>query len=130
YYQCKGEKAENTLVDDNEEEKEREQEHQQCSHGSAPDDELWGVQGTRTTPGVQKITSYFCAIMTLEEAAETFLRVFRRKMSPRQALNLLKPVGNSFAAQENKKIKEILDQGQHKDTSQQEHEDLHRKETI
>jgi hypothetical protein len=129
YYQCKGEKAKNTLIDDNEEEG-REQEHQQCSHGSAPDDELWGVQGTRTTPGVQKITSYFCAIMTLEEAAETFLRVFRRKMSPRQALNLLKPVGNALAAQEDKKVKEIFDQGQHKASSQQEQEDLHREKTI
>jgi hypothetical protein len=129
YYQCKGEKAGNTLVDNNEE-KNTEQEHQQCSHGSAPDDELWGVQGTRTTPGVQKITSYFCAIMTLEEAAETFLRVFRRKMSPRQALNLLKPVGNALAAQEDKKVKEIFDQGQHEDSSQQEQEDLHREKTI
>ena len=51
YYQCKGGKIENPLIDDKEEE-EREQEQKQCSHGSAPDDELWGVQGTRTTPGV------------------------------------------------------------------------------
>ncbi len=129
YYQCKGEEMEK-IVGDNTEEKNTGQEHKKCCHGSAPGDELWGVQGTRTTPGVQKIISYFCAIMTLEEAAETFSRVFRRKMSPRQALNLLKPVGNALAAQEDKKVKEIFDQGQHKDSSQQEQEDLHREKTI
>ena len=84
YYQCKGEEMESIVVDNNEE-KNIEQEHEKCSHGSAPGDELWGVQGTRTTPGVQKVISYFCAIMTLEEAAETFSRVFRRKMSPGRA---------------------------------------------
>lgn len=129
YYQCEGEKMEN-MAGCNTEGKNREQEHEKCSHGSAPGDELWGVQGTRTTPGVQKIVSYFCAIMTLEEAAETFSRVFRRKMSPRQALNLLKPVGNALAAQEDKKVKDIFDQGQHKDSSQQEQEDLQREKTI
>jgi hypothetical protein len=129
YYQCQGEKMENIVIGNNEEKK-REQEHKKCSHGSVPGDELWGVQGTRTTPGVQKVISYFCAIMTLEEAAETFSRVFRRNMSPRQALNLLKPVGNALAAQEDKKVKELFDQGQHKDSSQQEQEDLQREKTI
>ena len=68
-----------------------------CSHGCAPADERWGVQGTRTTPGVQQAIGYLCAILTLEEAAETFRRLLPLRMSARQALNLMKPVGQALA---------------------------------
>jgi hypothetical protein len=77
-----------------EEGKEEEQE-QQCSHGAAPADELWGVHGKRTTPGVQMFISYFCARLTLEEAAETFVRLLPLGMSGREALNLMEPVGKA-----------------------------------
>jgi hypothetical protein len=60
---------------------------QPCSHGRAPADEIWGVQGTRTTPGVQEYISYLCATLTLEEAAATFHRLLPLRMSARQALN-------------------------------------------
>ena len=83
YYQCQVEEG-----------KEDEQEHK-CSHGAAPADEIWGVHGQRTTPGVQMFISYFCARLTLEEAAETFARLFPLGISARQALNLMEPVGKA-----------------------------------
>jgi hypothetical protein len=33
-----------------------------CTHGEAPADRLWGVQGRRTTVGVQQAVSYLCAV--------------------------------------------------------------------
>src|SRR5438874_12111211 len=68
-----------------------------CSHGRAPADEKWGVQGTRTSPGVQQYISYLCAMLTLEEAAEAFGRLLPLRMSARQALNLMQPVGMAEA---------------------------------
>ena len=41
------------------------------THGEAPADERWGLQGQRTSAGVQQAVSYLCASLTLEEAAET-----------------------------------------------------------
>jgi hypothetical protein len=79
YYQCQVEA-------DKEATREAEQ-VQPCSHGRAPADEIWGVQGTRTTPGVQQAISYLCATLTLEEAATTFCRLLPLRMSARQALN-------------------------------------------
>ena len=75
YYQCQVEEGQ------------EQDKAQQCSHGRAPADERWGVQGTRTTPGVQQSISYLCAMLTLEEAAETFRRLLPLRMSARQALN-------------------------------------------
>lgn len=46
YYQCQVEAGT------------QQEQEQQCSHGSAPADELWGVHGQRTTPGVQMFISY------------------------------------------------------------------------
>ncbi len=83
YYQCQGE-------EEGEQEK-----AEKCSHGRAPADEVWGVPGKRTTPGVQRYISYLCAMLTLEEAAETFRRLLPLGMSARQALNLMKPVGKA-----------------------------------
>src|SRR3989442_1508585 len=86
YYQCQAEKSEEG----------GEKEHaEQCSHGSCPEDEIWGVEGKRTTPGVQRQVSYLCAMLTFEDAAETFRRMLPLAMSARQALNLMKPVGKA-----------------------------------
>jgi hypothetical protein len=79
-----------------------------CSHGRAPADEKWGVQGTRTTPGVQQAISYLCAMLTLEEAAETFRRLLPLRMSARQALNLMKPVGRALAQREDEVVKALF----------------------
>lgn len=68
---------------------------QTCLQGRSPSDKKWGVEGTRTTPGVQRCSSYFCAMLTFEEAAEAFSRLLPLGMSARQALNLMKPVGKA-----------------------------------
>ncbi len=44
-------------------------------HGEAPADVRWGLQGQRTSAGVQQAVSSLCASLTLEEAAETFNRL-------------------------------------------------------
>src|SRR6266852_6233855 len=93
YYQCQ-------VEEDKEQEK-----APKCSHGRAPADERWGVQGTRTTPGVQQAISYVCAMLTLEEAAETFRRLLPLRMSARQALNLMNPVGKALAEREDEVVK-------------------------
>jgi hypothetical protein len=87
YYQCQVEA-------DNEPDVEQDK-APKCSHGRTPADESWGVHGKRTTPGVQQAISYLCAMLTLEEAAETFQRLLPLRMSARQALNLMKPVGQA-----------------------------------
>ena len=87
YYQCQ--------VEEDQEPKGEQEQAPKCSHGRAPADEKWGVQGKRTTPGVQQYISYFCAMLTLEEAAETFRRLLPLRMSARQALNLMTPVGKA-----------------------------------
>lgn len=71
-----------------------------CSHGEAPLDTIWGLNGKRTTPGVQKLVSYLAASLTLEETVQVFDRWVPLEMSARQALNLLQPVGEAFAEQE------------------------------
>src|SRR5207245_8002487 len=98
YYQCQVE-----------EDKEQEQ-AQKCSHGRAPADERWGVQGKRTTPGVQQSISYLCAMLTLEEAAETFRRLLPLGMSARQALNLMTPVGKALAQKEDEVVKALFEE--------------------
>jgi hypothetical protein len=89
YYQCQ--------VEEDQEPDAEQDKAPKCSHGRAPADERWGVQWTRTTPGVQQYISYLCAMLTLEEAAETFRRLLPLRMSARQALNLMKPVGKALA---------------------------------
>jgi len=81
-----------------------------CSHGRVPADELWGVQGTRTTPGVHQYISYLCAMLTLEEAAETFRRLLPLRMSARQALNLMKPVGKALAQREDEEVTALFEE--------------------
>jgi len=91
-----------------------------CSHGRAPADERWGVQGTRTTPGVQQLISYFCAMLTLEEAAETFERLLPLRISARQALNLMKPVGKALAQREDEVVKVLFEEAVQAKTQEEE----------
>ncbi len=107
YYQCQVEAGT------------QQEQEQQCSHGSAPADELWGVHGQRTTPGVQMFISYLGARLTLEEAAETFARLLPLGMSARQALNLMEPVGKALAAQEDEVVNELFEQAVQKHSSAQ-----------
>ena len=93
---------------------------QQCSHGRAPADESWGVQGKRTTPGVQQSISYLCAMLTLEEAAETFRRLLPLGMSARQALNLMNPVGKALAEREDEVVKALFEETGKSKTDEQE----------
>src|SRR5437588_623749 len=95
YYQCQGKKAEEGGEKDHAE---------QCGHGSCPEDELWGVAGTRTNLGVQRQVSYLWGMLTFEDAAETFRRMRPLGMSARQALNLMKPVGKALEAKEDEDV--------------------------
>lgn len=98
YYQCQVREGQ-----------EEEQLHK-CTHGEAPADEQWGLQGIRTTPGVQQYTSYLCSMLTFAEAAEAYRRFLPGKMSARQALNLARPVGRALAEKENEAVKAHFDQ--------------------
>src|SRR5712691_866373 len=69
-----------------------------CTHGEAPDDVVWGVHQRRTTRGVQREISYLCGRLTFEEAADTFCRQVPLGMSGRQALTLMRPLGEALAA--------------------------------
>ena len=69
-----------------------------CTHGEAPEDVLWGVHERRTTNGVQREISYLCGRLTFEEAADTFCRQVPLGMSGRQALTLMRPLGEALAA--------------------------------
>lgn len=92
---------------------------QGCTHGEAPADRLWGVQGRRTSAGVQQAVSYLCASSTLEEAAANFSRLLPLQMSARQALNLVQPLGEALQQQEDEQVRALWDQaGQARTTSQ------------
>jgi len=80
------------------------QEEQDCTHGEAPADVLWGVDKQRTTPGVQGHISYLSARLTFEEAAQTMCRSVPIGMSGRQALKLMRPVGEALAAEEDRQV--------------------------
>ncbi len=82
-----------------------------CTHGEAPADALGGVDNQRTTPGVQGQISYLSARLTLEEAAETLCRSVPIGMSGRQALNLMRPVGEALAAEEDQQVLVLEAQG-------------------
>ena len=77
---------------------------QDCTHGEAPADALWGVDKQRTTPGVQEQISYLSAHLTFEEAAQTLCRTVPIGMSGRQALTLMRPVGEVLAASEDQQV--------------------------
>jgi hypothetical protein len=83
------------------------EEEQACTHGEAPADVLWGVDEQRTTPGVQQQISYLSARLTFEEAAQTLCRSVPIGMSGRQALNLMRPVGEALAMAEDRQVKSL-----------------------
>jgi hypothetical protein len=83
-----------------------------CTHGEAPDDALWGVQQRRTTSGVQREISYLCGRLTFEEAAETLCRQVPLAMAARQALTLMRPVGEALAAQQAQQVDALWAQAQ------------------
>jgi hypothetical protein len=112
YYQCQ---VETDKEPDAEQDK-----APKCSHGRAPADERWGVQGKRTTPGVQQAISYLCAMLTLEEAAETFRRLLPLRMSARQALNLMNPVGKALAQREDEVVKAFFEEAVQSKTQEEE----------
>ena len=112
YYQCQ--------VEEDQEPAAEQEQAPKCSHGRAPADEKWGVQGTRTTPGVQQYISYLCAMLTLEEAAETFRRLLPLRMSARQALNLMKPVGKALAQREDEAVKALFEEAVQSQTQEEE----------
>jgi len=112
YYQCQ--------VEADQEPAAEQEQAPKCSHGRAPADEKWGVRGKRTTPGVQQYISYLCAMLTLEEAAETFRRLLPLRMSARQALNLMKPVGKALAEKEDEVVKALFEQAVQSQTQEEE----------
>ncbi len=83
-----------------------------CTHGEAPADALWGVQQRRTTSGVQREISYLCGRLTFEEAAETLCRHVPLGMSARQALTLMRPVGEALTLAEDRQVKSVQAQAQ------------------
>ncbi len=80
------------------------EEERGCTHGEAPADVLWGVREQRTTKGVQRLISYLSARLTFEEAGETLCRCVPIGMSGRQALTLMRPVGEALAAAEDRQV--------------------------
>jgi hypothetical protein len=76
-------------------------------HAEAPADALWGVDQQRTTPGVQQQISYLSARLTFEEAAQTLCRSVPIGMSGRQALNLMRPVGEALTAAEDRQVQVV-----------------------
>lgn len=88
----------------------QQREEAQCTHGEAPADALWGVQGRRTTAGVQQTVGYMAAQVPLEAAAETFRRLVPLEMSARQVLNLIQPLGEQIAAHEDEQVQALWQQ--------------------
>src|SRR2546430_2121244 len=92
-----------------------------CTHGETPDDAMWGVKLRRTTCGVQREISYLCGRLTFEEAAESLCRHVPLGMSARQALTLMRPVGEALAMAEDRQVKSLQAQAQQA-RSQRRHE--------
>ena len=65
------------------------------------------MQERRTTGGVQKLISYLSARLTFEEAAETLCRSVPIGMSGRQALTLMRPVGEALASAEDRQVQTL-----------------------
>jgi hypothetical protein len=81
-----------------------------CTHGEAPADVLWGLQGQRTSAGVQQTVSYLCASLMLEETAATFSRLLPLQMSARQARNLMQPLAEALQEREDEQVRALWDQ--------------------
>src|SRR5438105_1969024 len=98
YYQCVVEKGE------------------QCRHGQAPYDAVWGPNCGRTSPGVQKLLGKLASRLTLSEAVETFTSLLPLPMSERQALNVIQPVGEALRKQEEEQVQALFEQAANKQT--------------
>ncbi len=106
YYQCM--------------EKEKEQNGEEgtlCRHGEGPLEKLWGIEHGRTSPGVQKIVSYFGASQTLSEIAEALEMVVPFSIPARQVLPLLQPVGEALMRQEEEQVKQMKQEAIQKQSS-------------
>lgn len=90
---------------------------QGCGHGEAPADELLGVQGRRTSAGVQEVVSYLAAQVTLQEAAAIFTRLLPLSISARQVLALIRPVGEHLGAQEDEQVTRLWQEAAHSQTT-------------
>lgn len=97
-----------------------------CTRGEAPDDVVWGVHERRTTSGVQREISYLCGRLTFEEAAESLCRHVPLGMSARQALSLMRPVGEALAMAEDRQVQSL--QAQAKQARSQRREERQTKE--
>jgi hypothetical protein len=104
------------------------QEGSSCSHGQAPFDEIWGIEAGRTSPGVQQLVSYLGASMTLEEASAVFQTILPLKMSARQVLNLMHPVGEKLICCEDEQKERIFEKATEKHTHAQTKEKALREE--
>lgn len=96
YYQCRKQEKE-----------EKEQERSRGHHGSAPFDTIWGIEQGRTSPGVQKIVSYFGASQTLSEIAGALEMVLPFSLSARQILHLIQPVGEALRREEEEAVERM-----------------------
>jgi hypothetical protein len=88
----------------------------ECSHGLCPYDEVWGLSGGRTSPGVRRVLGKLVARMTLSEAVESFTDLLPLPMSERQALNLIQPVGEALKELEECNIQTLFEHANHKET--------------
>lgn len=96
------------------------EEESACSHGEAPADRLWGVQEQRTTPGVQRLITYLSARLTFQEAGETLRHAVPISMSGRQALSLMRPVGEAWARAEDRQVQSLQAQAKQAQSQPQE----------
>jgi hypothetical protein len=76
-------------------------------HGNAPFDTIWGIEQGRTSPGVQKIVSYFAASQTLSEIAEAIETILPFSLSARQILHLIQPVGEALRKEEEEAVEQM-----------------------
>lgn len=100
-------------------------EHECCRIGDVPFDRLWGLTGQRSSPGVQRLVSYFSARLTHEEVAQTLQRVLPLHLSARQVGNILQPVGEAFEQEEEHQMHQLMERAATKDTSEVERQEEH-----
>lgn len=88
-------------------EEQEEKKGSSCRHGEAPFDTIWGIGQGRTSPGIQKIVSYFGASQTLSEIAEAIEMVLPFSIPARQILHLLQPVGEALMKEEEERVEKM-----------------------
>jgi hypothetical protein len=119
YYHCMGQEKE-----------QKEESCSVCRHGEAPFDAVWGIEQGRTSPGVQKIVSYFGASQTLSEIAEAIGMVLPFSIPARQILHLMQPIGESLRREEEEaveKMKREATQKRSQETKERKHQESQRR---